>query len=72
MKQLAIEKISTSVHYIPLHMYKYWKERFQLREENYPHSSYLYSRCVSLPIYSKLSDLQVEYVVEKLLNIIKN
>ena len=70
IKKLAIEKISTSVHYIPLHMHKYWKERYKLEKSKFPNSTDLFFRCISLPIYSKLSDLQVEYVIEKLKNII--
>jgi len=35
---LFADGIGVSVHYIPLHLHPYWKERYDLRPEQFPHS----------------------------------
>ena len=55
--------IGVSVHYIPLHQHPYWRERYHLRAERFPHSQHAYERMVSLPIYSKMSDADVQRVI---------
>lgn len=56
--------IGCSVHYIPLHLQPYWRERYQLTPEQFPHSHQAYERMLSLPLYSKMSDADVQRVVE--------
>ncbi|HNU10593.1 MAG TPA: DegT/DnrJ/EryC1/StrS aminotransferase family protein [Rubrivivax sp.] len=56
--------IGCSVHYIPLHLHPYWRERYGLRPEQFPHSQRAYERLVSLPIYTRMSDADVERVVD--------
>ncbi|RZT95234.1 DegT/DnrJ/EryC1/StrS family aminotransferase [Rivibacter subsaxonicus] len=55
--------IGCSVHYIPLHLHPYWRERYGLRPEQFPHSQHAYERMLSLPLYSKMSDADVERVI---------
>ena len=56
--------IGCSVHYIPLHLQPYWRDTFGLRAEMFPESQRAYERMVSLPIYSKMTDADVQRVVE--------
>ena len=46
--------IGCSVHYIPLHLHPYWRERYALRPEQFPHSQHAYERMVSLPLYTRM------------------
>ena len=55
--------IGCSVHYIPLHLHPYWRDRYGLQAASFPHSQRAYERLVSLPIYSRMSDGDVERVV---------
>ncbi len=55
--------IGCSVHYIPLHQHPYWRERYGLDAARFPHSQRAYERMASLPIYTKMSDADVERVV---------
>lgn len=54
--------IGCSVHYIPLHLHPYWRERYRLDEAMFPHSQRAYERMVSLPIYTRMRDGDVERV----------
>jgi len=46
--------IGCSVHYIPLHLHPYWRDRYELRAEMFPHSQHAYERMVSLPLYTRM------------------
>jgi dTDP-4-amino-4,6-dideoxygalactose transaminase len=56
--------IGCSVHYIPLHLHPYWRERYGLQPEQFPHSQAAYERMVSLPLYTRMTDADVQRVVE--------
>ena len=56
--------IGCSVHYIPLHLQPYWRDRYALRPEAFPHAQRAYERLVSLPIYTRMSDADVQRVVD--------
>lgn len=64
IERLYADGIGCSVHYIPLHLQPYWRETFGLRAEMFPESQRAYERMVSLPIYSKMTDGDVQRVVE--------
>jgi dTDP-4-amino-4,6-dideoxygalactose transaminase len=55
--------IGCSVHYIPLHLHPYWRERYGLKPEQFPHSHKAYEQMLSLPIYTKMSDADVDRVI---------
>ena len=56
--------IGCSVHYIPLHLHPYWRDRYGLEPAQFPHSQKAYERMVSLPLYTRMSDADVARVVE--------
>ena len=54
--------IGCSVHYIPLHLQPYWRERYALRPEQFPHSQRAFERLVSLPMYTRMTVGDVQRV----------
>lgn len=70
IKKMAMAGIGTSVHFIPLHIQPYWKERYRFKPEEFPVSYDCFNRSVSLPIYSKMSDADVERVANTVKKII--
>ena len=67
--ELASTDIGVNVHYIPLPMLSYFKN-IGLDIKDFPCSYNLYKNEISLPIYNNLSIESVEYVCEKLINIV--
>jgi dTDP-4-amino-4,6-dideoxygalactose transaminase len=63
VERLFAAGIGCSVHYIPLHLQPYWRDRYQLRAEQFPHSQHAFERLVSLPLYTRMSEGDVERVV---------
>jgi dTDP-4-amino-4,6-dideoxygalactose transaminase len=55
--------IGCSVHYIPLHLHPYWRERYALEPAMFPHSQRAYERMVSLPLYTRMGEADVDRVV---------
>ena len=64
IRRLAERGVGTSVHYIPLHLMPYYRDRYRLKPHDFPVSLDAYTRALSLPIYPGLSDDQVARVVE--------
>jgi dTDP-4-amino-4,6-dideoxygalactose transaminase len=63
IEQLFAAGIGCSVHYIPLHLQPYWRDRYALRPEQFPHSQRAYERMLSLPLYTRMTDDDVARVV---------
>ncbi|HEX6017905.1 MAG TPA: DegT/DnrJ/EryC1/StrS family aminotransferase, partial [Burkholderiaceae bacterium] len=64
IERLFARGIGCSVHYIPLHQQPYWRDRYGLTAAMFPHSQHVYERQLSLPIYTRMSDVDVERVIE--------
>ncbi|MCX6044823.1 MAG: DegT/DnrJ/EryC1/StrS family aminotransferase [Chloroflexi bacterium] len=68
LKQL---NIGTSVHFIPLHLHPYYSQTYGYKPLDFPVAYREYQREISLPIYSKMSDEDVEDVIQGVLEIIE-
>ena len=56
--------IGCSVHYIPLHLHPYWRDRYGLSAAQFPHSQRAYERMVSLPLYTRMTEADVQRVAQ--------
>jgi dTDP-4-amino-4,6-dideoxygalactose transaminase len=63
IERMFDQGVGVSVHYIPLHLQPYWREAYRLTPEQFPVSQHVYERAISLPIYPRMSDGDVETVV---------
>ena len=59
----AEHQVSTSVHFIPLHRHPVWQEVCAATAADLPHAEDACGRNVSLPIFSAMTDAQVDQVV---------
>jgi dTDP-4-amino-4,6-dideoxygalactose transaminase len=66
VEALYAARIGCSVHYIPLHLHPYWRDRYGLQASMFPHSQHAYERLISLPIYTRMADADVDRVAEVL------
>jgi perosamine synthetase len=67
LKQL---NIGTSVHFIPLHFHPYYRETYGYAPTDFPVAFEEFQRVISLPIYSKMSDEDVEDVVDSVSRVV--
>jgi dTDP-4-amino-4,6-dideoxygalactose transaminase len=62
--------IGTSVHFIPLHIHPYYRETYGYKPGDYPISYGEYQRIVSLPIYPRMSDADVDRVIKAVTDVV--
>jgi len=68
---LKKRNISSSVHFIPLHIHPYYHATYGYQPEDLPVAVREYGREISLPIYSKMSDADVQSVVDAVTDILR-
>jgi len=60
---LRAENIGVNVHYIPVHLHPYYRERFGYRGGEFPTAESAYESVISLPMFHGMSDADVEDVI---------
>ncbi|MGM7671235.1 DegT/DnrJ/EryC1/StrS family aminotransferase [Microbacterium sp. A93] len=63
INRMSEEGVGTSVHFIPLHLHPYWKEACGSTDADFPVATREFERAVSLPIFSSMTDGDVEKVI---------
>ncbi len=62
-RALRAENIGVNVHYIPVHLHPYYRDRFGYREGDYPVAENAYERLISIPMFHGMSDQDVQDVI---------
>lgn len=62
-RSLSCENIGTGIHYISLHLHAYYRETYGFREDDFPNARFISERTLSLPLSPKLTDSDVEDIV---------
>jgi dTDP-4-amino-4,6-dideoxygalactose transaminase len=63
IEQMKLKGIGTSVHFIPLHLHPYWRDRYGFKPDDFPIALDVYRRAVSLPIYPGMTEADVIRVI---------
>src|ERR1700722_14500430 len=63
-RALRAENIDVNVHYIPVHLHPYYRERFGYKGGEFPIAECAYSRLISLPMFHGMSDRDTDDVIE--------
>ncbi len=61
--------IGLAVHYKPLHQLSYYKKKYDFNFNKFEMSNSLYESIISLPIYPKLTDKSINYVIESIIDL---
>jgi perosamine synthetase len=69
-RALRAENIGVNVHYIPVHLHPYYRDRFGERAGEYPIAEDAYERLISLPMFHGMSDGDVEDVIRAVKKVI--
>ncbi|MDQ5988523.1 MAG: perosamine synthetase [Syntrophus sp. SKADARSKE-3] len=70
--RLEQKNIFCQVHYLPVHLQPYYRDRFKFRQNDFPNAELFYSRQISLPIHPGLEDSDLEYISQSLMEIVNN
>ena len=69
---LRSEGIGVNVHYIPVHLHPFYRERFNTKPGDCPVAEAAYERIISLPIFPRMSDADVDDVVEAVTKVVSH
>ena len=64
LERLHSQNIGAGVHYVGVHLQPYYQTRFGYRPEDFPNATWISDRTVSIPLSPKLTDEDVEDVIE--------
>jgi dTDP-4-amino-4,6-dideoxygalactose transaminase len=70
IEELKKRNIGASVHFIPLHIHPYYRQLYGHKPEDFPVAYHEYLREISLPIYSKMTDTDVEDVIDAVVDVL--
>ncbi|MFY9681571.1 MAG: UDP-4-amino-4,6-dideoxy-N-acetyl-beta-L-altrosamine transaminase [Candidatus Sulfotelmatobacter sp.] len=62
-RALRAENIGVNVHYIPVHLHPYYRDRFGYQGREYPVAETAYEQLISLPMFHAMTDQDVEDVI---------
>ncbi|MBN1120256.1 MAG: DegT/DnrJ/EryC1/StrS family aminotransferase [Anaerolineae bacterium] len=63
IEQMKTANIGTSVHFIPFHLHPYYRDTYHYQPEDFPVAYREYQREVSLPIFSRMTDQDINDVI---------
>lgn len=67
---LKIKGIQTSMHYPPIHLFSYYKQRFKLDKFILPKTEFVADNIISLPLYPDMTREDVVYISQSLKELI--
>jgi dTDP-4-amino-4,6-dideoxygalactose transaminase len=69
IEELTARNIGSSVHFIPIHMHSYYRNRYGWQPNDFPVAHAAFRNMVSLPLSPAMSDQDVADVIEAVLDI---
>ena len=67
---LHANDIYAQVHYVPLHLMPYYQQ-FGNKKGDLPVAEEYYEHCLSLPMYPTLTEEELEYVIDKVIEFVR-
>ena len=62
--------MGVAVNYRAIHLLKYYRVKFGFKEGDFPIAEQIGDRTISLPLYPKLKESEVDYIIETALNVV--
>ncbi|HKV98037.1 MAG TPA: DegT/DnrJ/EryC1/StrS aminotransferase family protein [Gammaproteobacteria bacterium] len=72
IEELRQRNIGSSVHFIPLHLHPYYRDKYGYQPEDFPVAYSNYQRLLSLPLHPKLTDDDVADVIEAVCDVVRS
>lgn len=67
MNELTKRGIGTQVHYIPVHLQPYYRNKFSYKNGDYPVAEEYYSKALSFPIFPSMTDMDVKKIIDSII-----
>jgi len=70
IEELTLRNVGASVHFIPVHLHPFYREHFGYRRGDIVGAERTYDRIVSLPLYPRMTERDVQYVADVVRDIV--
>jgi dTDP-4-amino-4,6-dideoxygalactose transaminase len=70
LEEIQTRGVGVSVNFYPVHLMKYYRERFGHRPGTFPVAEEIGARTISLPLYPKLTEQEIDYVVKTVIDVV--
>ncbi len=71
IEEMKLRCIGTSVHFIPIHLHPYYRDKYGWMPLDFPIAYQEYQRLVSLPLHPALTEEDVDYVIDAVQDIVE-
>jgi len=71
IEAMTAQNIATSVHFIPVHLHPYYRDKYGFAPTDFPVANDAYSRMLSIPLHPRLTDADVADVIEAVRRIVR-
>ena len=71
IEALKALNIGSSVHFIPVHLLSYYRDRYGLKPGDFPVANREFARLVSLPLNPTMTDTDAQDVIEAVSDLVQ-
>ena len=72
IEEMRVRNIGTSVHFIPIHLHPFYRDKYGWQPDDFPVAYHEYQRLVSLPLHPGLTDDDVADVITAAQDIVQH
>lgn len=70
-EELRALKIGVHVHYIPVHLLPYYRDKFGFNRGDFPQAEHYYDTALTVPLFPSMTDQEVDRVIKTILETVK-
>ena len=71
IEELKARNIGASVHFIPVHLHTYYRNKYGYKHDDFPVAYWEYQRIISLPLYPRMTGRDVNDVIEAVCDVVE-
>lgn len=71
IEELKARNIGTSVHFIPIHLHPYYRDKYGFQPEDLPVAYGEYQRTISLPLHPRLTEEEIDDVINAVRDVVE-
>ena len=72
VKVLRDSNIFAQIHYIPVYLQPYYFNKYNYKIGKSPIAEKAYSEMFSIPLYPSMSDIQIDFVIKTIIEIVED
>ncbi len=69
IEELGKRGIGVSVHFIPLHLMSYYRDKYSLKPDDFPEALQTFRSCISIPLSASLTESDVQRVIRAVIEV---